>query len=73
MGKKPCSAAKARKAATSSKSRALALPPRGLRVKNWKVLAPIFTASRPMARNPLALERWHPIFSIFFSPLQLAP
>ena len=53
----PWLAQKAWKEATSAGSMALALQPRGLRVKNWKVFAPMSTAVRAMAAYPFELER----------------
>ena len=50
MGPIPFSAAKALYAAISFMSSGFAAPPRGLRVKNWNVFAPIDSASRPIAR-----------------------
>ncbi len=62
----PASAQMSRKAARSAGSSSFALPPRGLRVKNWKVLASIEAASRAAWANPLAMDRWHPIVSMAF-------
>jgi len=45
----------------SSGAMGLAAPPRGLRVKNWKVLASMETASRARAANPSEMERWGPM------------
>ncbi len=52
------------RAAASAGSMAFALLPRGFRVKNWNVSAPMPRAVFPMARNPSAEERWQPICSI---------
>lgn len=51
-------------AATSLRSSARTLPPRGLRVKNAKVFAPMESAVSPMAANPFEIERWHPMVSM---------
>ena len=52
IGPIPFASANSRNAATSPLSIGFAAPPRGLRVKNWKTLAPIETAVCAMARYP---------------------
>ena len=59
-----CSVISARSAAASVGSMAFALPPRGFRVKNANVFAPMESAVSPMARKPFDVDRWHPMVSI---------
>ena len=53
----PCVAANSWNAAMSAGSIAFALPPRGLRVKNWNVFASIETASFAIAKKPFATDK----------------
>ena len=47
---KPFLSMRSIRAFASAGSMGFALPPRGLRVKNWNVFAPMDTASLPMCR-----------------------
>ena len=57
IGPKPSAVSNARSAAASAGSMALAREPRGLRVKNWNVVAPMRRAVSPIARKPPEEDR----------------